>query len=828
MPWQPGIHFCAAGLIVFCYIALIFQPNPPFVMRRTFFTRHFAPFLVAIAVFAIQAPAVFAQGFGGALAVSGSDVIVGETGNRSYPGVVYVFNKSNDGSWTESYQLTAPDGGESGDGFGNALASSGWHMAVGAANSNEAYVYVRQDNGSWDAGTMLQADDLSEDDGFGSSVAVGDGFVAVAATGQSENTGAVYIYEMNDNGWSMATKLVPGSLEGGSYFGATMAVQGDRLIVGAPARVSAFARRGQEFTSVGSVHVYRRGDDGMWAEIGQVSPMAVSEGGGFGSAISVNGTQLAVGAPFDNGSVGSVSTYNWDSESSSYEPATKLAPYMANPGSQFGSFVTIDEYGVFVGTPGHERGLGGTYWFTASEDGTFVDAMVSGSESTSGRASYGAGLASAGNIAVIGAPGQDGRAGAAVVWEMSNEGEWVEAGMIVNEMKGLPSFSGEAVDCEDGLAAGFECGNIEITSYMNLKDLGANRGTMVNDIWGWTDEQTDKEYAIVGRSDGTSFVDVTNPSMPVLLATLPMTEGARAAAWRDMKVFRNHAYIVADGAGQHGLQVFDLARLRELDGSNPPVLEPDFLYTDIASAHNIVINEETGIGYSVGGSSGGVTCGGGLHMLDLNDNPKEPKFVGCFADPSTGRRGTGYSHDAQCVTYAGPDTEHAGKEICMGSNETALSIADVTDKDNPEAISMVVYPNVAYAHQGWLSEDHEYFYMNDEGDEPQGLVEGTRTLVWDVRDLDEPVLVTEFIQETTTTDHNLYIKDNLMYQSNYGSGLRIIDITDRANPVEVGFLVTTQGGGGSWSNYPYFKSGVIAVTDMGSGLFMVRKKDQEM
>ena len=125
---------------------------------------------------------------------------------------------------------------------------------------------------------------------------------------------------------------------------------------------------------------------------------------------------------------------------------------------------------------------------------------------------------------------------------------------------------------------------------------------------------------------------------------------------------------------------------------------------------------------------------------------------------------------SQCVIYAGPDTEHAGKEICVGSNETALSIADVTDKENPTAISMVVYPNVAYAHQGWLSEDHEFFYMNDEGDEPQGLVDGTRTLVWDVRDLDEPILVHEYIAETTTTDHNLYIKDNLMYQSNYGSG----------------------------------------------------------
>lgn len=769
-----------------------------------------------------------AQGFGGALAVSGSDVIVGETGNGQFPGVIYVFNKTDDGTWAESYQLTAPDGGEEGDGFGNALASNGWHLAVGAARSNEAFVYARQDDGSWDAGTALTADDLSEGDAFGSRVVAGDGFVAVGATGQGENAGAVYVYSMSDDGWALAAKLAPEGLAAGSYFGAAMAVEGDRLIVGAPARMTAFSRRGQEFTQVGATYVFRRGDDGAWAEIGQVSPMAVSEGGGYGASLAINGASLAVGAPYDNGSVGSVSVYEWDEESSSYQPNTKLAPFMSTPGTQFGSFVTVDEYGVFVGAPGHQRGQGATYWFTASEDGGFSDAMVSGAESTSGRASYGAGLASAGTVAVIGAPGQDSRAGAAVVWEMGAEGDWVESGMIINDMKGLPSFAGEAVECEDGMAAGFECGNIEITSYMNLKDLGANRGTMVNDIWGWTDPETDKEYAIVGRSDGTSFVDVTNPSMPTLLGTLPMTEGARAAAWRDMKVFNNHTYIVADGAGQHGLQVFDLARLRDLDGSNPPVMEPDYLYTDIASAHNIVINEETGIAYSVGGSSGGITCGGGLHMLDLNKDPKKPEFVGCFADPSTGRRGTGYSHDAQCVTYAGPDTEHAGKEICMGSNETALSIADVTDKDDPVAISMVVYPNVAYAHQGWLSEDHEYFYMNDEGDEPQGLVEGTRTLVWDVRDLDEPVLVTEFVQQTTTTDHNLYIRDNLMYQSNYGSGLRIIDITDRANPVEVGFLVTTNGGGGSWSNYPYFKSGVIAVTDMGNGLFMVRKKDQEM
>ena len=128
-----------------------------------------------------------------------------------------------------------------------------------------------------------------------------------------------------------------------------------------------------------------------------------------------------------------------------------------------------------------------------------------------------------------------------------------------------------------------------------------------------------------------------------------------------------------------------------------------------------------------------------------------------------------------------------------------------------------------------MTEDHRYFYQNDEGDEPQGLVEGTRTLVWDVTDLDDPVLAKEYIATTTTTDHNLYVRGNRMYQSNYGSGLRILDISDPENPIEIGFLDTTPyGGGGSWSNYPFFESGVIVATSLGDGLFIVRSTSAEL
>jgi choice-of-anchor B domain-containing protein len=215
-------------------------------------------------------------------------------------------------------------------------------------------------------------------------------------------------------------------------------------------------------------------------------------------------------------------------------------------------------------------------------------------------------------------------------------------------------------------------------------------------------------------------------------------------------------------------------------------------------------------------------------MVDIRDQ-LHPKFAGCFSDPQTGRQGTGYSHDVQCVVYRGPDAKYQGREICIGANETALSIADVTDKAHPVAISRGPYPNVAYAHQGWLTEDQRYFYQDDELDEMQGLVTGTRTNIWDLSDLSNPVLAGQYVSENHAIDHNLFIVGNTMYQSNYLSGLRVLDITDRLHPKPLGFFDTVPVGedvpefGGSWGNYPFFKSGVVAVTSMSEGLFILKK-----
>lgn len=385
---------------------------------------------------------------------------------------------------------------------------------------------------------------------------------------------------------------------------------------------------------------------------------------------------------------------------------------------------------------------------------------------------------------------------------------------------------GAAVACSGGAAGPFPCQGVNLMSFLPVSGVGAAGGNQLNDIWGWVDPATSREYVMVGRNDGIAFVDVTNPLDPTYLGFLPITPGAVANFWHDIKVYNDHAFIVADGAGPHGMQVFDLRILRSHVGV-PRDFTANTVYRQINSAHNIFINEASGFAYIVGASGGGTTCGSGLHMVDIRI-PTAPTFAGCFADVLTGRARTGYTHDVQCVIYSGPDAAHAGREICFGSNETAISIADVTNKSAPTALSRASYPQLGYTHQGWLTADQRYFLINDELDESGQGVTGTRTLVWDVTDLEDPILVTQFFGPNRAIDHNHYIRGNRMFASTYQFGLRVIDVSVPTAPSALGFFDTapelpnTPGFGGSWSNYPFFPSGNIVVTSGNEGLFVLR------
>ena len=368
--------------------------------------------------------------------------------------------------------------------------------------------------------------------------------------------------------------------------------------------------------------------------------------------------------------------------------------------------------------------------------------------------------------------------------------------------------------CVDGLAEIYPCELVDLMAHMALSDIGGGSGS---DIWGWTDPLTGSEYALMGRSSGTSFVDISNPESPIYLGNLPTA--ASNSSWRDIKTYGNFAYIVADFAGSHGMQIFDLTQLRTV--TSPPVSFTETAhYSGFGSTHNIVIDEESGFAFAVGISSGGTSCSGGLHMMDLAD-PLSPAFVGCFDQDD-------YTHDAQCVTYQGPDVAFQGREICFNCNEDTLTLADVTDKNNPVQLSRNGYSGVGYTHQGWLTEDHRYFLLDDELDEINNG-HNTRTHIWDVTSLSAPVLIGTFESDMAASDHNLYTHQGFAYQANYRAGLRILNLDNISNGIlsEVAWFDTrpesnSAGTSGAWSVYPFFESGNVVVSDTSGGLFVLR------
>ncbi|GBD32628.1 hypothetical protein HRbin33_01600 [bacterium HR33] len=765
------------------------------------------------------------SGFAAAVAIAESDVLIGEALNRRTSGLVYVYRRNSQGRWAEAQRITASDA-SLGDRFGAALASEGRTLVVGATDRGgergAVYVFQRDDRGTWREVQILTASDPAEGDALGRAVALSGNLIAAAAWGKDQGRGAVYLFQRQGAGgaWSEAAKLIAGDAAEHDRFGSAVSVSGDRVLVGAMFKNQ----------RAGAAYLFRRDTGGSWVEETKLSPSELRTGSGFGAAVLLDGETAYVSAP-GHGGTGSVFVFRYDAARGEWVEAGRLNPYDAGNGALFGMSLAVVGGELWVGAPGAFEGSGRIYRLRRDAGGGWAGAQKLAIAELNPREQFGGSMAVRGDVAVIGLPGADFGEGVAAILERDGRtGEWRNAGRYFSEPEPLKPIVGNRVECRDGAASIFRCDRVDLLSFLPIQAIGGRRGVELNDVWGWTDPETGREYALVGRVDGTAFVDVTDPSNPVYLGELPLTEGARPNSWRDIKVYKHHAFIVADGAGPHGMQVFDLRQLRNV--SNPPVTFKETAHYDrIHSAHNIVINEETGFAYTVGNSMGGETCGGGLHMIDIR-NPAQPTFAGCFADPSTGRRRTGYTHDAQCVTYKGPDVEHRGKEICFGANETALSIADVTNKSNPKPLAMAPYPNVSYAHQGWLTEDHRYFFMDDEGDELAGSVSGTRTLIWDVSDLDDPILVKEYVSENRATDHNLYIKGNYMYQSNYVAGLRVYDISDVTNPVLVGYFDTVPWGedepgfAGSWSNYPFFKSGTIVVTSMGEGVFFLRRSER--
>jgi hypothetical protein len=406
---------------------------------------------------------------------------------------------------------------------------------------------------------------------------------------------------------------------------------------------------------------------------------------------------------------------------------------------------------------------------------------------------------------------------------------------------------GKVTRCENGMADIYPCLRTDLLSRVDLGKSGlpAKGG---NDVWGWTDPATSREYAVMGLTSKTSFVDITDPVNPVHLGDLP--SHTVSSIWKSIKTYRNYAVIVSEAPGS-GLQIFDMTELRGLKLKEPTTLLETAHYNNFGSAHDVAVNEESGFAYAVGST----TCDAGAHIVDIR-NPMAPRFSACvdrnvfepaghlkhnspfqfldmnFMSGNSSDPGETYTHDIQCVNYKGPDQRYAGSEICLASNSDSLNIVDVTNKSLPRQLSVITYANASFVHQGWLTEDHRYFLLDDEIDEMRhGLP--TTTYVFDVSDLEHPIYIGKHESHLYAVDHNMYIRGNHAFQSNYTAGLRILKIGDLSQMqvsdqlTEVAFFDTypqddsTQMAG-TWNNYPYYPSGAVAVSNIDGALFIVK------
>ena len=372
--------------------------------------------------------------------------------------------------------------------------------------------------------------------------------------------------------------------------------------------------------------------------------------------------------------------------------------------------------------------------------------------------------------------------------------------------------------CVDGMAGIYPCPNIDLLAFVPVSQFSA---TTTNSLWGWTDPQSNIEYALIGANNGIAFYDLSTPDQPRYLGKLPTTAGTGSSIWRDVRVYQNHAFVVSDSNPGHGMQVFDLTRLRDV--TTPQTFTEDGHYSAFGSSHTISINEATGFA-SVAGAD--ITCPGdsnhgGLQILDLHD-PTSPTFAGCIND-------AGYTHESQCYVYSGPDTEHAGRDICVDSNGSSgrVAIVDVTDKGALHTLSSTPYAGSAYTHQSWLTEDQRFLLLDDELDE-EDTGNNARTYIFDVSDLDAPVMVGYHEHPLSVIDHNLYVHGQYVYQSDYEAGVRIlrIDNLSQTAMTEVAYFDTYPASNnaafnGTWNNFRFPGSGRVIATGIDEGFFVL-------
>ncbi|HEY1011190.1 MAG TPA: choice-of-anchor B family protein [Herpetosiphonaceae bacterium] len=390
------------------------------------------------------------------------------------------------------------------------------------------------------------------------------------------------------------------------------------------------------------------------------------------------------------------------------------------------------------------------------------------------------------------------------------------------------------VTCVNGMAGLYPCKGIDLMAHVPLAQLGVGN-TEASNIWGFVDKNDNREYAVIGLDRGTAVVEVTNPEAPRVVGTVAATN---TSSWRELKIYqvfdqqqnrwKAYAYVVSDVVGSPGIQIIDLTAL-------PTSVSLAATYSGISQQHTVYLsNADYSTGAALPGATpylyvnGGSARNGAFQAFSLA-NPT------AIAPASTPASGAEYTHDgtSMLITDARVSacrTGHNPCEVYVDFNEDSVDIWDMTDKASPLRISSTPYQGSGYTHSGWWTEDKRYVFIQDEFDEID-FGHNSRVRTMDLSDLRNPTITVSWTGSTPAIDHNGYTKRGLYYMSSYRRGLVILDVSNPQALEEVAFFDTfpqdnDANFNGAWGTYPFFPSGTIVVSDIESGLFILRESPQ--
>ncbi|CAK1357225.1 unnamed protein product [Cercospora beticola] len=419
--------------------------------------------------------------------------------------------------------------------------------------------------------------------------------------------------------------------------------------------------------------------------------------------------------------------------------------------------------------------------------------------------------------------------------------------------------------CENGFAAAipgdvnntFSCHNTDLYHFLPHSALGSvGRGSS---MWGWTSKDG-REIVAIGQYDGTAFAEITSEGKISYLGRLPQYD-AIGSNWREIRIVGDYA-VIGSEAIKHGVQIFDMKKTLDLDPANPK----NFTQADLSShwdelpvgrTHNIVVNEELNYAIACGSVGGNETIRAAQQVTDMSTMLNVLSTA--VQTPAT-TAGMSATHSMKVkFTASGHPLLQRNFEVCISHDSLLitkpdhLTIYDVTNKtgNTTTIISRTDYPGAEYIHQGVVNNMtwQEYLFLDDEFDERDAdvgpMTQGLPTThIFDIRDLENPFYTGNFNGRKRSIDHNQYIVDNYLYQSNYGNGLNVWDISSVTEDPSGGSICEAgwfdiypeddefEGGGsvaflGSWHSWPYFKSGFIFVHTIERGSFVVKMNSKE-